>query len=74
MMKEFDMFDLGLMHYFPGIGVYQSNCGIFISQKKYVGEILDRFEMKKCNSVATHTEMGLKLEKNLVGKKIDSTL
>ncbi|XP_052477147.1 secreted RxLR effector protein 161-like [Gossypium raimondii] len=73
-MKEFDMSDLGLMHYFLGIEVYQSDCGIFISQKKYVGEIIDRFRMKNCNSVATPTELGLKLEKNPSGKKIDSTL
>lgn len=38
---EFDSFDLGLMHYFLDIEVYQSDCRIFISQKKYVEEILD---------------------------------
>ena len=31
MMKEFDMTDLGLMHYFLGIEVLQSSDGIFIS-------------------------------------------
>jgi hypothetical protein len=35
MMKEFDMTDLGLMHYFLGIEVVQSSDGIFISHKKY---------------------------------------
>lgn len=34
MMDEFDMSDLGMMHYFLGIEVVQSNSGIFLSQKK----------------------------------------
>ncbi|CAL9024545.1 unnamed protein product, partial [Prunus brigantina] len=33
MMHEFDMSDLGLMHYFLGIEVVQSSAGISISQK-----------------------------------------
>ena len=36
MMIEFEMPDLGMMHYFLGIEVVQSANGIFISQKKYV--------------------------------------
>ena len=43
MMAEFGMSDLGMMHYFLGIEVVQSSTGIFISQKKNVREILDRF-------------------------------
>ena len=43
MMTEFDMFDLGLMHYFLGIEVIQSARCIFISQKRYEHDILTRF-------------------------------
>ena len=64
MMTEFDMSDLGLMHYFLGIEVVQSAAGVFISQKKYVLEMLDRFKMKDCNPVCTPTENGLKLVKD----------
>lgn len=46
MMDEFEMPDLGKMHYFLGLEVVQSNDGIFISQNKYVREFLDRFKMK----------------------------
>ena len=28
---EFEMKDLGLMHYFPGLGVWQSPKGIFLN-------------------------------------------
>ena len=33
MMVEFDMSDLGMMHYFLGIEVMQFATGIFVSQK-----------------------------------------
>ena len=42
-IKTFEMIDLGLMHYFLGIEVVQSAAGIFITQKKYALEILDKF-------------------------------
>ncbi|KAG6478573.1 hypothetical protein ZIOFF_062016 [Zingiber officinale] len=74
MMLEFDMSDLGKMHYFLGIRIVQSATGIFISQKKYAQEILDRFQMENCNSVNTPAEVGLKLVRNPEGRKVDSTL
>jgi hypothetical protein len=74
MMNEFEMTDLGLMHYFLGIEVMQLDAGIFISQRKYVGEILSRFQMKDCNPVSTPAECGTKLHKDLDGQKVDSTL
>ncbi|KAL5583478.1 hypothetical protein UlMin_015920 [Ulmus minor] len=73
-MLEFDMSDLGMMHYFLGMEVVQTDAGIFVSQKKYAQEILDRFHMKNCNSVITPVEKGLKLVKDPTGKMIDSTL
>ena len=74
MMVEFEMSDLGMMHYFLGIEVVQLANWIFISQKKYVQDILDRFQMKDCNPVSTPIEFGLKLNKDHEGKKVDSTL
>lgn len=56
-MKEFDMKDLGLMHYFLGIEVVQSSAAIFICQKKYALEILDKFMIKNCHSVTTPTKV-----------------
>eukprot|EP00261_Vitis_vinifera_P031906 XP_019073149.1 PREDICTED: uncharacterized protein LOC109121912 [Vitis vinifera] len=72
-MAEFEMFDLGMMHCFPGIEVIQSSTRIIISQKKYVREILDKFQMKDCNPVNTPSEFGMKLNKNNGGKKVDDT-
>ena len=74
MMNEFDMIDLGLLRYFLGIEVVQSPTSIFISQKKFVFETLDRFQMKDCNPVLTPTELGLKLTKHGAGKMVNATL
>ena len=40
MMGKFDMSDLGLLHYFLGLEVNQNKDGIFMSQKKYVADLL----------------------------------
>jgi len=74
MMNEFEMTDLGMMHYFLGIEIVQSDVQIFVFQKKYVRDILDRFQMHDCNYVNTPIECGLKLHKDPKGKKINSTL
>jgi len=74
MMDEFEMSDLGKMHYFLGLEVVQSVDGIFVSQKKYVREILDRFKMKNCNPVDTPVEFGLKLNKVGRGDMVDNML
>ncbi|GKB48853.1 retrovirus-related pol polyprotein from transposon TNT 1-94 [Tanacetum coccineum] len=73
-MAEFDMSDLGRLHYFLGIEVVQSDAGIFISQRKYMQEILKKFRMKDCNPVSTPVEPGVKLVKDENGRDVDSTL
>ena len=42
LVEEFEMKDLGLMHYFLGLEVWQSPEGIFWNQGKYVVEILKK--------------------------------
>ena len=41
----FEMTDLGLMHYFLGLEVWQKPGEIFLTQGKYVVDILQRFGM-----------------------------
>ena len=43
--SEFEMKDLGLMHYFLGLEVWQNLGEIFLTQGKYVVDILQRFGM-----------------------------
>ena len=59
--KWFEMTDLGNIHYYLGIEVTQHPKYILISQKKFVGELLNRFCMKKCNPLSTPIEQKLKL-------------
>ena len=51
MKLEFDIIDLGMMKYFLGVEILQNFEGIYISQKKYAKEVLEKFKMEKSNSV-----------------------
>jgi hypothetical protein len=74
MKNEFEMTDLGLMKYFLGIEVDQSDHGIFISQQKYAADVLKKFKMEKCKPVDTPISLGTKLSKEYLGSVISSTL
>ena len=43
--KEFEMKDLGLLHYFLGLEIWQREGELFVSQGKYAREILEKFHM-----------------------------
>ena len=51
--KEFDMKDLGRMHYFLGLEIWQQNGEIFLGQGRYTTEILKRFQMEDCRPMTT---------------------
>jgi hypothetical protein len=72
MMKEFEMLDLGLMRYFLGIQVKQSPGKIFISQEKYVTDLLKKFNMSECKPVASSMAANEKLLQDDGVAKIDS--
>ena len=59
--SEFEMTDLGLMHYCLGIEVWQQAGDIFISQRRYALEILKAFGMTECKPINTPIEANLKL-------------
>jgi hypothetical protein len=44
--KEFEMKDLGLLHYFLGLEIWQQDGELFVSQGKYAREILGKFHME----------------------------
>ena len=71
---EFEMKDLGLMHYFLGLEVWQSPGRIFLNQGKYTVEILKRFDMLECKSMNTPMEAKLKLLVDASSDLIDATL
>ncbi|KAK8923657.1 hypothetical protein KSP39_PZI019078 [Platanthera zijinensis] len=67
--SEFEVKDLGKLRYFLGIEVARSNHGIFISQRKYTLDLLEKTGMSGCKPVNTPIEANHKLGKD--GKCID---
>ena len=59
--EEFEMKDIGLMHYFLGLEVWKKLEGIFLNQAKYTVEILKIFDMLECKFMATPMDTNLKL-------------
>ncbi|GKC50159.1 ribonuclease H-like domain-containing protein, partial [Tanacetum coccineum] len=59
--KEFDMTDLGALNYFLGISVTRDSTGMFVSQKKYDLELLDKGHMANCNLTRTPVDTESKL-------------
>ncbi|KAH9726802.1 hypothetical protein KPL70_008430 [Citrus sinensis] len=58
---EFEMKDLGQLKYFLGIEVARSKSGIFLSQRKYVLDLLTETGMLDCKPAETPMEMNHKL-------------
>ena len=72
--SEFEMTDLGFLRYFLRIEVKQTENGIFISQTRYVAEILERFNMQNNKPSPNPIVMGLKLSKEDCSSNVNSTL
>ncbi|XP_048433105.1 wall-associated receptor kinase-like 20 [Pyrus x bretschneideri] len=58
---EFEMKDVRSLKYFLGIEVSRSKFGIFMSQRKYIIDLLKKTEMSACKPVATLCVEGTKL-------------
>ena len=70
----FEMKDLGMMHYFLGMEVWQNTDGIFLGQRKYTVEILKRFGMIDCKAIATPMASNLKLLCDASSKSVDAKI
>ena len=64
MKKEFEMSMLGELPFFLGLQVYLSGKGIFISQAKYIKDMLKKFKMEDFKPVKAPMITGCKLRKN----------
>ena len=71
---EFEMKDLGMMHYFLGMEVWQNADGIFLGQGKYAVEILKRFWMMDCKAITTPMASNLKLLSDASSKTVDAMM
>eukprot|EP00253_Pinus_taeda_P016505 PITA_16505 len=68
--KGFEITDLGYVHYYLGIEVTQHLKSIFLSQKKYIGDLLNTFGTTECNPLSTPLEQNLKLT-SIEGKEFE---
>jgi len=59
--SEFAMTDLGDLHHFLGISVTRSPDGLFLSQRQYALDLLQRVGMAECHSTATPMDTRAKL-------------
>jgi hypothetical protein len=71
MKNEFEMSLLEELSFFLGLQICQSNEGIFISQTKYIREMLKRFRMEDCKPVTTPMKTSCKLSKDDDSKSTD---
>jgi hypothetical protein len=71
MHNEFEMSLLGEISFFLGLQIHQRNQVFFISQTKYIREMLKRFGMEDCKSIITPMQTSCKLSKDDDSKSTD---
>ena len=59
--QEFEMKDLGELHYFLGIEVIRTPKGIWLSQRQYVLDMLSKYGMADCKPIAMPLDVNAKL-------------
>lgn len=74
MKTKFEMSMLGELSYFLGLQISQQEKGIFISQTKYVKDMLKKFQMEDNKPVSTPMVIGCKLSKLDESPEVEQTL
>lgn len=65
--KMFALKDLGILSYFLGIEFSYANDCIYLSQRKYINDLLSKTDMLNCKGCDTPTVTGMKLQKDVKG-------
>nr|GEW58322.1 ribonuclease H-like domain, reverse transcriptase, RNA-dependent DNA polymerase [Tanacetum cinerariifolium] len=73
MEEKFEMSDLGLLAYYLGIEVTQTNGDISIRQSAYMNKILKEAGMIGCNETLIPMDPGTRLTKVIEGTMVNST-
>ena len=74
MQSESEMSILGELNFFLGLQISRLYDGIFISQSKYIKEMLNKFGMEDCKPVSTPMITSCKLSKDNESKEVDQRL
>jgi hypothetical protein len=72
--SEFDMKDLGLMHYYLGLEIWQKRGEVFLGQGKYVVKILQKFGMMDCKSMDTPMTTDIRKVRDSDSNPVDPSL
>ena len=68
------MTDLGLLHYFLGLEIWQhKSARIFLSQNKYASKLLEKYGMQHCASLSCPLDPNAKLSIDDESPEYDST-
>jgi hypothetical protein len=65
LQSEFALKDLGTLHYFLGIEVSHAKEGLYLSQKKYTTDVLQRVGMLSCKSASTPLSCSMKISSHV---------
>ena len=68
------MKDIGLMHYFLGMEVWQEDGNVFLVQGKYASDIFRRFQMEECTPMSTPMTTNFKKMDASESELVDPTL
>eukprot|EP00253_Pinus_taeda_P011285 PITA_11285 len=72
--REFEMKDLGLMHYFLGMEVWEGDENFFFSQGKYANEILKKLHMERKKHMETPLERNWRKEDATSNDVVETTI
>ena len=72
--KEFEMKDMGLMHYFLGLELWKGDGELFVSQGKYATVILRRFRMESCKPMESPLATNWRKENATSCEEVDATI
>ena len=73
MQGEFEMTMMGEFNYFLGLQIKQKKDGIFISQTKYLNDLLKKFGMDQCNGADIPMSTTTSLDADEKGKDFNIT-
>ena len=71
--SSFSIKDLGPLHYFLGVEVIQTATGLFLSQHKYIAELLEKTKMTDAKAVLTPLSTTISLNKDNGSPSTDAT-
>ena len=74
MKHKFEMSMFGEINFYFGLQVHQLKYGIFVTQSKYIREILKKFGLEDSKPVSTLMAIGHKLSKNDESTKVNQTV